>query len=89
MQAPYLDCVHGISLGHYYGKRPCQPHAALVSPQFHVCTSLTPRPITVFGLRTRVLVRTRTFENGVLCNGQQPGSAVNSFICSYENVEWS
>ena len=21
-----------------------------------------------------------TFENGVLCNGQQPGSAVNSFI---------
>ena len=35
----------------------------------------------VFGLRTRLRVRMRTtFENGVLCNGQQPGSAVNSFI---------
>ena len=35
----------------------------------------------VFGLGTRLRVRMRTtFENGVLRNGQQPGSAVNSFI---------
>ena len=35
----------------------------------------------VFGLGTRLRVRMRTtFENGVLRNGQQPGSAVNNFI---------
>ena len=35
----------------------------------------------VFGLGTRLRVRMRTtFENGVLRNGQQPGSAMNSFI---------
>ena len=35
----------------------------------------------VFGLGTRPRVRMRTtFENGVLRNGQQPGSAMNSFI---------
>ena len=35
----------------------------------------------VFGLGTRLHVRMRTtFENGVLRNGQQPGSAMNSFI---------
>ena len=51
-------------------------------PVFHMCTSLTPRPMTVvFGLGTRLRVRMcTTFENGVLCNGQQPGSAVNSSI---------
>ena len=45
-------------------------------------TSLAPRPMTVvFGLGTRLRVRMRTtFENGVLRNGQQPASAVNSFI---------
>ena len=60
----------------------CQPYAALVNPQFHMCTSLTPRPMTVvFGLGTRLRVRMRTtFENGILRNGQQPGNAVNSFI---------
>ena len=31
------------------------------------------------GMRLRVWMRTRS-ENGVLHNGQQPGSAVNSFI---------
>ena len=35
----------------------------------------------VFGLGTRLRVCMRTsFENGILCNGQQPGSAANSFI---------
>ena len=50
--------------------------------RFHVCTSLAPRPMTVvFGLGTRLLVRMpTTFENGVLRNGQQPGSAMTSFI---------
>ena len=52
---------------------------ALVS---RVCTSHAPRPMTVvFGLGTRLRVRMRTtFENGVQRNGQQPGSAMNSFI---------
>ena len=51
-------------------------------PRFQVCTNLAPRPMTVvFGLGTRLCVRMRTtFENGVLRNGQQPGSDVNSFI---------
>ena len=53
----------------------CQPYAALVNPRFHVLVHV------VFGLGTRLRVRMRTlFENGVLRNGQQPGSAVNSFI---------
>ena len=35
----------------------------------------------VFGLGTRLCVRIHiTFENGVLRNGQPPGSTVNSFI---------
>ena len=35
----------------------------------------------VFGLGMRLCVRMRTtFENGVLRNSQQPGSAMNSFI---------
>ena len=35
----------------------------------------------VFGLGTRLRVRMRTtFKNGVLRNGQQPGSVMNSFI---------
>ena len=77
--APYLGGVHSISLGHYYEKRPCQPYAALVNRD---CTSLAPRPMTVvFGLGKRLRVRMRTtFENGALRNGQQPGSAMNSFI---------
>ena len=80
--APYLGGVHSISLGHYYGKRPCQPYAVLVNPRFHGCTSLAPRPMTVvFGLGTRLRVHMRTtFENGVLRNGQQPGSVMNSFF---------
>ena len=59
-------------------------------PRSQVCTSLAPRPMTVvFGLGTRLRVRMRTtFENGVLRNGQQPGSAVNSFIEStWVNLE--
>jgi len=48
----------------------------------HMCTSLTPRPMTmVLGLGMRLRVRMHsTFENGVIRNGQQPCSAVNSFI---------
>ena len=53
-----------------------------------MCASLTPRPLTVvFGLGTRLRVRMRTTsENGVLRNGQQAGSAVNSFIDQGELV---
>ena len=51
-------------------------------PAIHVSTCLAPRSMTVLlGLGTRLRVRMRTtFENGVLRNGQQPGSAVNSSI---------
>ena len=47
--------------------------------QFRVSTSLVPRPMTVvFGLGTRLHVCMRTrLGNGVLCNRQQSGSAVN------------
>ena len=47
-----------------------------------MCTSLVPKPMTmVFGLRMRLPVRMRTrLLNDVLHNGQQPGSAMNSFI---------
>ena len=44
--------------------------------------SLVPKPVTVvIGLGTRLDVPKRTrLENGVLRNGQQPGSAVNSML---------
>ena len=50
--------------------------------RFHVCTSLVPKPMTlVIGLRMRLDVHMRTrLKNGVLRNGQQPGSAGNSFF---------
>ena len=54
----------------------------LVVSQFPVCISLTPRPMTmVFGLGARLRMHMCTrLQNGVLRNGQQPGSAVNIFI---------
>ena len=57
---------------------------AVLSSQFHVCTSLAPRPMTVvFGLGMRLHVRMRkTLENGVLRNRQQPGRVENSFMNS-------
>ena len=76
--------MHSISLGHYYGKRLCQHGASRALRRDFTCTSLAPTQMTVvFGLgsRLRVLMRT-TFENGVLRNGQQPGSAVNTFTDS-------
>ena len=61
-----------------------KPYTVLVNLQFHVCTSLAPRPMAmVCGLGTRLRVHMRTtFENalnGSICNGQQAGSTVNSF----------
>ena len=48
--------------------------------RFCVSTSYIPRTMTVvFGLETRRHVRICTrLENGILCNGQQSGSAMNS-----------
>ena len=50
--------------------------------RFHVCTSLVPKSMTmVIGLGTRLdACRRTTLENGILRNGQQPGSAENSFF---------
>ena len=50
--------------------------------RFDVCTSLVPKQITVvIGLGTSLNVRMHArLENGVLCSGQQLGSAVNSFF---------
>ena len=47
-----------------------------------VSTSLTPRQMTVvFGLGIRLCAHMRTtLENGVLCNEQPSGSAVNNFF---------
>ena len=47
-----------------------------------MCTSLVPKPMTVvigLGMRLDVHMHTR-LENGILHNGQQPGSAENSFF---------
>ena len=76
---PYLGGVHSISLAHYYRKRPC---CVLVNSQFHMWTSPLLRPMNmVFGLGTRPHVHMHTtLENGVLCNGQQPGSVVNNYL---------
>ena len=56
----------------------------LVNVRFPVYISLAPRPMTVvFGLGMRLNVHMHTpSENGVLRNGQQPGSAMNVFIMS-------
>ena len=78
--------TYGISLATtYYDRASCTLPGQLVISQ---CTSLAPRPMTViFGLETRLRVRMRTtFENGVLHNGQQPGTAENSFIDQGELV---
>ena len=73
-----------ISLSHNHGNRPCQPCIQVHGQhaRFRVSTSLVPRAMTVvFGMGTRLHVRMRTrLENGVLRNGQQSGSAVNSFF---------
>ena len=57
----------------------CQPYTLR---RDFTCESLAPKPMTVvFGMGTRLCARMRkTFENGVLCNGQQPASAVNNFL---------
>ena len=62
--------------------------ARLVNPQFHMCTSVAPRLMTVvFCLGMRLCVRMHTtFENGVLHNRQQLGRAMNSFIDQGEFV---
>ena len=78
---PYLCGVHESSrlpLEATVVGQPC----LLVDSQFPVCTSLTPRPMTmVFGLGVRLRMHMHTrLQNGVLRNGQQPGSAVNFFI---------
>ena len=78
-----LTYVVFISLANYYRKKPCQPCVMLlVNSRFRSCTCLAHKPMTVvFGLGTRLHVRMCTkLENGVLCNGQQLGSAVNNFF---------
>ena len=67
-------------LSHNYGRDSVS--CAGQHGQFHVCTSLVPKPMTaVNGLGTRLDVHMRTrLKNGVLCNEQQSGSAVNSFF---------
>ena len=66
MQRP----TYGISLGNYLVQEETVP--AVLNSRFHVCTSLTPIPMTVvFGLGTKLRVRMRTtLENGVLRNRQ-------------------
>ena len=77
-----LTYVVSISLSYNNEDTPCQPCIHGLRARFRVSTSLVPRAMTVvFGLGTRLHVRMRTrLENGVLRNGQQSGSAVNSFF---------
>ena len=78
---PYLCGVHEPSRLPLEATVACQP-CLLIDSQFSVCTSLTPRSMTmVFGLGARLLMHMHTrLQNGVLRNGQQPGCAVNIFI---------
>ena len=70
-----------LCLSHNHVKRPFQSCWS-TRARFHAFTSLVPKPITVvIGLGTRLDVRMRTrLKNGVFRNGQQPGSAENSFF---------
>ena len=63
---PYLRGVHEPSQLPLSGQ-PC----LLVNSQFPVCTSLTPRPMTmVFGLGARLRMHMHTrLQNGLLRNG--------------------
>ena len=73
----HLTYVMSMSLPHNHGKDGASQHT-----QFHVCTSLVPKPMTVIiGLGMRLDMRMRTrLENAILHNGQQLGSAENSFV---------
>ena len=56
--------------------------------RFHMCTSLI--PTMMFGLETRLCVLMHTKpENVVLCNGEQLGGAINSFVnqCEFEAIK--
>ena len=73
-----MQCVtYVVSMSpfHYHGRD------YVSAMRVNVCTSLTPRSITVvFGLGMRQCVHMRTrLENGILRNGQQPQSVVNGF----------
>ena len=79
MQSP----TYGINLGNYYtdsGGRDSASRTLAARLQFHVCTSLAPRPW--FGNETTCT----TLENGVLRNGQELGRAVDSLIDQVEFV---
>ena len=83
--ASYLGCVDSISFGHYYGKRPCQPYAALdqtTISRVHRSRSQNNDRGLWFGNET-----TCAHEYNILeCKGQQPASAVNNFIDQGEFV---
>ena len=69
-----MQCLtHVVSMSPFHLREtvPAVP-CLLVNARFPVCTSLTPRPMTVvFGMGTRQRVRMRTrLENGVLRNEQ-------------------
>ena len=74
--APHLRSFQEIS------PLPWEETMPAMLPGQRAISCLTPRPMTVvFGLGTRLCVHMRTrLENGVLRNGQQPGSAMNIFI---------
>ena len=84
-----LTYMVSMSPFHYHGRDRVLVPAVPVRRSMCVCTSLTPRSMTVvFGLGTRQCVCMRIrLENGVLCNGQQPGSAVDIFRVNWEAMK--
>ena len=73
----HLTNVMFISLPHGRGRNHAGQHM-----RFHTCTSLIPKPLTVvIGLGTSLDVHMcARLKNGIVRNGQQPGSAGNSFF---------
>ena len=82
--APYLRGVHEPFPQPREETVPVDESCWSTRAQFHACTSLIPKPTTVvFGLGTRLDVRMRTrlkMASFACRNGQQPGSAGNSFF---------
>ena len=79
----HLTYMVSMSPFHYTTRKDCATLWLLVNTQFPVCNSLTPIPMTVvfgLGMRQHVHMHTR-LENGILRNGQQPGSTVKRAPC--------
>ena len=89
---PYLGGVHGISLAHYYVQRQCQLCTGKLVDR--MCVDQPRFQTNDRGLwsgNETTYAHTHKILNGILSNGQQPDTPVNSFIDQggYEDAEQS